>query len=493
MSGGAEMIAGAVVQHVAGMLGQATWERVELLWRFGDDVEEMKGTLVTMQAVMVDAENRSHGSESVRLWLKKLKSAAYNIEDTTDELAANTMIWRSSTCPVKLVFTSFNPLITRWTLSNKMRKIREELDKIAKEHRKFNFLQLADTRSSVNINNQETSVGSSDKIYMVGRQSEKSRILKLVLQNDGQAKISIIPIVGLGGMGKTTLAKSLFIAKETNVFDVKAWIHVSKEFDVKKIVADIVSQVEGSLQANDTRLQNLNAGIERILSGKIYLIVLDDLWEERGDRLEHLMELLQYGNEGSKIIITTRSAQVAAALCRIRYLQFHAVPHIELGALSSDDCWSIMNPPSMKNVQDVDLVTAGKEIARKCGGLPLVAKALGYVMNKNCTREAWLEIRDSNIFESKYDDYGILSGLMLSYHHMPSHLKLCFMYCSIFPKSHNIDHNSLIQQWVALGFIQDARGTSIQRIGEECINDFMGMSFLTLSTNPEVSVPTFLI
>jgi aquaporin TIP len=104
MSGGAEMIAGAVVQRVAGMLGQAAWERVELLQRFIDDFEEMKGTLITVQAVTADAENRSQGSESVRLWLKKLKYAAYNIEDMIDELEANTMIWRSSTCPVVPTF-----------------------------------------------------------------------------------------------------------------------------------------------------------------------------------------------------------------------------------------------------------------------------------------------------------------------------------------------------------------------------------------------------
>ncbi|CAD6234988.1 unnamed protein product [Miscanthus lutarioriparius] len=108
MSGGAEMVAGAVVRRVAGMLGEAAWERVELPWMFKDDVEEMKNKLVTVQAVMVDAENRSHGSASVRLWLKKLKSAAYNIEDTMDELEANTMIWRSTTCSVALTSCSLN-------------------------------------------------------------------------------------------------------------------------------------------------------------------------------------------------------------------------------------------------------------------------------------------------------------------------------------------------------------------------------------------------
>jgi aquaporin TIP len=370
-----------------------------------------------------------------------------------------------------------------------MKKIRQELDTIEEEQRKFSFLH---TRP-VNINHQETSVVSSDKIEMIGRESEKTSILNLVLQNDVQAKISIIPIVGLGGMGKTTLAKSVFIAKETNMFDVKAWVHVSKEFDVKKILCAIISQIEGSFQANETILQNLNSGLERILSGKIYLIVLDDLWEQTGDSLEELMKMLQCGKEGSKIIVTTRSDQVVESLSIIQPSVFHTVPSTNLKALSNDDCFSIMNPSLQGNRLDDDLIKTGEEIAKKCGGVPLVAKALGYVMNKHCTKEAWMALKDKNILEIKDGDYRIMSRLMLSYYHMPSHQKLCFMYCSIFPKSHNIDHDSLIQQWIALGFIQDDHGISLHQIGQDCINDFLGMSFLTHSTAPEVSMAAFLI
>jgi aquaporin TIP len=108
-------------------------------------------------------------------------------------------------------------------------------------------------------------------------------------------------------------------------------------------------------------------------------------------------------------------------------------------------------------------------------------------MRKNCTREAWLEIKDSNIMDIKDDDMGILKGLLLSYHHMPPQLKLCFMYCSIFRKSHDIDHDSLIQQWIALGFIQGTDVQLLQKIGTKYINEFLGMSFLNILRYPTVS------
>lgn len=148
----------------------------------------------------------------------------------------------------------------------------------------------------------------------------------------------------------------------------------------------------------------------------------------------------------------------------IRPSEYHTVPPTKLKALSSDDCFFIINPSLQGNRLDVDLIKIGEEIAKKCG-VPLVAKALGYVMNKHCTTESWKALKDSNILEIKDDDYGIMRRLMLSYYPMPSLQKLCFMYCSVFPKGHNINHDSLIQQWVALGFIQDAHGASFHLIG----------------------------
>ncbi|CAL4945640.1 unnamed protein product [Urochloa decumbens] len=486
MSGGVDMIASAVVHHVTGMLGNVAWERLQLLWNYKEDVQDMEGKMVTLQIALSYADKRSREADDalVQHWLKKYKSVAYDIEDMLDELVANVTVWENSPCTVKLFFSSINPLIVRITTSNKMRNIRLELDKISEDQKKFPFLPLpTPTGHDTNKKWSETFIGDRDELEMVGREREKNEILIKVLQKDGDRQSSIIPVVGLGGMGKTTLAKAIYTDKEIlTKFDVRAWVHVSMDFELNNIVYDIICQIGGSTPAKDAHLQYLKSQLDHILCDKFYLIVLDDLWEEGRSKLEDLMKLLQSGKKGSCLIVTTRSEKVASTLSYIHSSYFHTTDPIKLEGMSIDECWSIMKPCKVGNAQVTDLVDIGKEIAQKCSGVPLVAKALGYVMQKHCTRAEWLEIKKSNMLDIRDDDKGILKGLLLSYYHIPPELQLCFMYCSIFPKSHDIDHDCLIRQWIALGFIHGSDKQPLQKIGSEYVNEFLGMSFLNVLT-----------
>ncbi|CAL4945636.1 unnamed protein product [Urochloa decumbens] len=456
------------------------------------ECDETTAARFTMQVALNYAEKRSQETEDAlaRRWLKKYKSVAYDMEDALDELEANTMIWRNSTCTAKLFFSSVNPLIVRITISNEMRNIRVKLDKIAEDQRKFPLLTLpTPTRQDSKKKWGETFIGDRDEIEMIGREREKEYILTKVVQKNGEQESYIIPVVGLGGMGKTTLAKAVYTDKKTNMFDVKAWVHVSMDFELNKIVSAIISQVEGSTPANDVDLQYLKSQLDRILRSKFYLIVLDDLWEEGRSKLEKLMNMMQSGKKGSSIIVTTRSEKVASTLSTIYPSYFHTVDPIKLEGVSTDECWSIMEPHNIGSSLLSDLVDIRKEIAGRCSGVPLVAKALGYVMQKHCTREEWLEIKNINILDIEGDDQGILKGLLLSYYHMPPELKLCFMYCSIFPKSHDTHRDCLIQQWIALGFIQASNQQQpLQKIGGEYVNEFLGMSFFTILTS--TTLPT---
>jgi aquaporin TIP len=225
---------------------------------------------------------------------------------------------------------------------------------------------VSSTEQANNEMERETYIGGRDDIQMVGREKEKKHILKL-LQNCGDQKSSIISIVGLGGMGKTTVAKFVYTLKDTNEFhfDLKAWVYVSMDFKLEKVIADIISQLDGRLPDKDITLHHLKSQLDHILYDKVYLIVLDDLWEERVQTLKELVAMLQSGKNGSKIVVTTRSEKAATTLSVVGSSHFHMVDPIKLEGLSDDECWSVMRPQNLGDDQIIDFVDTGKEIAKK--------------------------------------------------------------------------------------------------------------------------------
>uniref|UniRef100_A0A453MMI3 NB-ARC domain-containing protein n=1 Tax=Aegilops tauschii subsp. strangulata TaxID=200361 RepID=A0A453MMI3_AEGTS len=223
--------------------------------------------------------------------------------------------------------------------------------------------------------------------------------------------------------------------------------------------------------------------VEKELATRRYLIVLDDLWEEDGNNLERLKEMLQHGRKGSSIIVTTRSRSVVQQL-RTGFLanqrKICTVPEsdiIDLGVLEPGDCWELIKQRAFGSDDDHSgLEEIGKQIAGKCGGLPLMANALGQVMSELRTVGAWEDIRDTKV------DLGLREGhqeealerLMVSYYYMKIEFKMCFTYLAAFPKGFVMHINHIIQQWNALGYI------SSRHDGQRCINYLLGMSFLRI-------------
>ncbi|KAK3162971.1 hypothetical protein QOZ80_1BG0096000 [Eleusine coracana subsp. coracana] len=210
MSEGVEMIAGAVVKHVAGILSKKAWERIELMWNFKEDAQEMENKMIDMKVALNYADKCSRGTDNamVQHWLKKYKLSAYDIEDTLDELEADEMIWKNSQCTVNFFFTSINPLVVRLTMSNKMRNIMVNLDKIAEDQKKLPLLPLPTPTDQENIGKwRETFIGDRDEIEMIGREREKKHILIKVFQKHGDQESSIVPVVGLGGIDHDCLIR----------------------------------------------------------------------------------------------------------------------------------------------------------------------------------------------------------------------------------------------------------------------------------------------
>ncbi|CAD6343588.1 unnamed protein product [Miscanthus lutarioriparius] len=439
MAGVGEALVSVVLKEVLRNLGSAVGEQIKARWKLEQDMEYIKCTLVVVQAVLKDAERRSVREEPVRLWLKMLKNAAYDISDMLDEFE------------IKLSQGTISSFVAKFSMGKNLKNMREKLADIAAQRTQFGFMLDACSIDEEEIKKRQTT-SKINRATIVGRHKEKEEIVTLLNLDD---------------------------EKET-LFRFESMGFVSPHFDLRMIGKSIISQIKGQVDCLDD-LQAVSNCLEETLDGKSCLIVLDDLWESNCFRLGELMLMLSSFKKESmvRVIVTTRNEEVARNI--------GTVAPYKLKPLSDDYCWALFRQIAFQSgctlgEGDTDaLESIGQTIAKKCKGVPLAAQALGFMLRTKDVRE-WENIRDSEIWEGPSTD-DVLPSLKLSYYHMPPYLKLCFSYCSVFPKGCEIHRDNLIQQWISLGFIHSnsRKDLTLEKIGENYVNELLGMSFLQYS------------
>ncbi|KAL3642112.1 hypothetical protein CASFOL_012927 [Castilleja foliolosa] len=284
-----------------------------------------------------------------------------------------------------------------------------------------------------------------------GREHDISGIVEKLISTTNEQAISVFPIVGMGGLGKTTVTKKVFNDERIiSLFgDYRVWVYVSENFDVRKILKNILESLTEEKFELDTK-EALLKRLQKHLRTKRYLLVLDDVWnEDREMWVDFVNSLKKISSaNGSCIIVTSRSERVASI---VKTLTVH-----KLKGLSENDCWSIIKAEAFNRSGGIsELEMVGKKIARRCKGLPLAAKVVGGLLFEK-SRDEWLEIEQNWLSDSGDDKNPISKILKLSYDNLSSpSLKKCFAYCSIFPKGYHIEKQQLIELWMAEGFLQN--------------------------------------
>ncbi|KAF2307887.1 hypothetical protein GH714_033105 [Hevea brasiliensis] len=233
-----------------------------------------------------------------------------------------------------------------------------------------------------------------DASNVIGREQARDNVIETLLRSVDGENVSIIPLVGIGDQLQRTLRGAL--------------------------------------------------------NGRKYLLILEDVWSEDPRKWLELKTLLMGGAEGSKIIVTTRSQRVAEVM--------GTVSTHNLSLLSHQDCLSLFFKCAFKGQQgkqNSNLKIIGEEIVNKCKGVPLAVITLGSLLYSVTERE-WEFIRDNEIWKLEQKEDDILATLRLSYEHLPSYLKRCFAYCSIFPKDYEMDDIELVYLWMAYGLVQSS-------------------------------------
>lgn len=371
------------------------------------------------------------------------------------------------------------------SMAMNMKKMRQELENVTNQHNNFSFKTDDSSNFQSYPDERETDSYMEDETLIVGRTVEKRKIIASFSASMTQG-IIVLPIYGIGGIGKTTLAKLVFNDSQFKDYS-QVWIYVSQTFNLNRIGSYIISQLSNE-DHNVTERQMIRNRLGQVLKNiKKLMIVLDDLWEENDSQLHELMTMLPVIKGGNVIVIvTTRDEQIARKFCTVE-------PY-KLLPLSDEMCWAIIKRKSDFQVRDdkEHLEQVGKDIAMKCGGVALAAQTLGYML-KPLTFYEWESVRNSDIWNiSTPEDkcllhHNVLACLLLSYRSMLPPLKLCFAYCAFFPKGHKIVQDDLIYQWIAHDFIGPSAVFSAWQLGRKYITQLLGMSFLQYSKSSSVS------
>ncbi|KAM5551928.1 hypothetical protein ABKV19_026675 [Rosa sericea] len=454
--------------------------RQEFLGRLGGGVgkklQKWRETLSAIAAVLSDAEEKQLTDEAVKLWLNELKHLAYDIDDLLNTFS-NEMLEReqlklhqTGTSKVRSFFTK-GPHKVRFifNMNSEIEEISNRLQKIF-DLKKNLGLKVTGLNSTSTSSWQRPPGSYVLDGPVVGRDEDARKIVELLSRDvdpSSTTNYQVVAIVGMGGLGKTTLAGQVFNdVAAMEQFDHKIWVSVSDDFDLQTVTRIISENVTSGPCDDFSRLQD---NLSKAIDGKRFLIVLDDVWSTCGyDSWTKLQAPFRGGAKGSKIMVTTRDEKVAA---------FMGAPATEvyyLKTLSDEGCLQVFEQ-HVSNDRPPNFELLKKKIVTNCNGLPLAAKTLGGVLRCKKTDE-WEEILNDKLW-SISDGSKILPVLRLSYHYLPSILKRCFAYCSILPNDYEFGKTQLILLWMAEGFLEQPEGTkAMEDIGDEYFVELLSRS-----------------
>ncbi|KAM0991622.1 hypothetical protein ACFX2C_009981 [Malus domestica] len=475
-------------------LGSLAYDEICLAWAAKSDLRKLEHTMSTIKHVLLDAEQKQANNKELRSWLIQVKNVFLDAEDVLDEFDCEALRkqvvekFHGTGRKVRRFFSRSNPFAFRFRVAHEIKELRERLEELKANKSIFDSLTShskgyyddhdSNLKHMIKARETHSFVRASD---VVGRRFEKEAIVGRLIEQ-GDDHVSVIPVVGMGGLGKTTLAKLVY--NDTRVirnFELMIWQYVSVDFDVARLTKEILGYVLGTNISGELSMNQLQEKLRDALKDKKFLLVLDDVWNKDAYKWGELKDLLVEGVKlGSKVLVTTRNVTVASIM--------GTVPtNINLQTLSEEDCMSLFVKCAFKEGEEREhpnLFEIGKDNVRKCGGVPLAVKTLGCQLYSKIDEREWAMIRDSAIWELEREGVAhVLPALRLSYTHLPPHLKRCLAYCSLLPRTYEeLNSRFLIQIWMVNGILEshDHGNLELEDVGELYFKELWERSFFQI-------------
>ncbi|XP_044402421.1 putative disease resistance protein RGA1 [Triticum aestivum] len=480
-------------------------------------MDEVKNRLVLampkIQAVFdaVNPEYVKEQSSALDAWLWQLRDAVEAAEDAIDELEYYELKEKANDQKIAERGSPFDKMKHKFVKSVKsvktlkkvadgdiVRRLMKLVDALDKAVGGVDsFLSLTDhlngafssSQQQVQADNDRQTGSTLSATIFVGREKEKEKIIGWLANTSSQTNIlSILSVVGHGGMGKTSLAQTICEQQEVLDHFKLIWVTVSTSFDATSLTRKILECTTGAKPKAD-QLEPLQRDLKEKLKSDKFLLVLDDVWEDKKrDEWEKLFApLKKLNNAGSKILLTTRMQSVADMAARVMGVETDQC--LTLQGLEEDETFELFTHHAfsgLKNPADYgNLTLIGEQIAKKLLGCPLLTKVVGEHLQGKATVEYWSRFLHKGLEHFKGTEEDIMRVLRLSYYHLPTELQICFRYCCIIPRDdYGFLKKKLVQLWIGSGLISQALSDThtLEETAEEYLAQLTRKSFSNMKS-----------
>ncbi|CAL4970172.1 unnamed protein product [Urochloa decumbens] len=363
-------------------------------------------------------------------------------------------------------------------MSNKIKQLIQDMHSICPH---ISDLLKVNTKSSMPNSLERPLIGSTirsqEKLY--GRSTIFEQTINRMTSDTFHGNLSIIPIVGPGGIGKTTFTQHLYNDKRTEEhFTVRVWVCVSTNFDVLKLTKEIRSCIPADEKEDETdNLDQLQKSIAKRLKSKRFLIILDDIWQCSEDKWVNFLApfAIREAENGSMVIVTTRFPSIADTV--------KTTNPVNLEGLEPGEFWVFFQACVFGEViaepDKQELIDIARQIADKLKCSPLAAKTVGRLLKKRFSREHWTHILEKKDWLNQTNGDDIMPALKISYDYLPFHLQKCFSYCALFPEDYKLDSLEIGRFWVSIGIIDSSgQNDKIEDIGSKLLDELLDNGFL---------------
>ncbi|KAF8410910.1 hypothetical protein HHK36_003447 [Tetracentron sinense] len=477
-------MAEAVVSFVIEKLGDQLIQEAVSLYEVRDQVESIERELTRMQCFLKDADAKQKRDKRVKNWVRDIRDVAYDVEDIIDTFILKTTHQRKMRTKYCFLFF-FKELVIRRQVAKEIEGIKIKIRDISASRTTYGIENIGGVEGTTSyvsdrLRERRRSSPHLDEPGVVGFNEDIKTLVARLLDQDTSRRC-VISIVGMGGLGKTTLAKKVYNSNDVKRhFEICAWVYVSQEYRARELLHEMGKKVMGIGRESLAQMNkgDLEEKLSKILKKKRYLIVMDDIWKLQV--WDDLKAVFPDGMNGSRVLFTTRIKDVA----------LHADPRSplhELHFLSDSESWELFSKRAFPMENDEiacipELENLGRQIVARCGGLPLAIVILGGLLSrKEKTSSVWLRVLQSVSWQLTQDPDQLVEILALSYNDLPYYLKPCFLYFGLFPEDSEVPAGKLMLLWIAEGFVQQRDEESMEDVAEDLLEELIDRSMIQVA------------